>query len=221
MWAKWKFRILILCVALLATVSIAGSIAYFNGEDSNVNVITVGQVRLTLDEAAVDGQGVPLPDGSRTAVGNNYRLLPGRVYGKDPTVTVHSGSVDSYIRVLVTLNGYSAVKAALGDAFVPTDWLTGFDPAVWVPSGEPVYDPAADAVTYDLRYPQPVSAQKADAVLPPVFTGITMPEYVTGAQLRALAGSAVPLSVQFRGCAIQREGFADAESAWAAFDGSP
>lgn len=42
---------------------------------------------------------------------NEYHLLPGHTYTKDPTVTVKTGSDASYVRMKVTFNNAKAIIA--------------------------------------------------------------------------------------------------------------
>ena len=77
-----------------------------------------------------------------------------------------------------------------------------------------VYDKKADTLTYYFYYTQTVAAPTADVVLPTLFDSITVPEWVTGDQLKALAGFQINAVAE----AIQAAGFASADEAWAAFE---
>ena len=75
------------------------------------------------------------------------------------------------------------------------------------------YDKEADTLTYYFYYNETVAAPSADVVLPPLFDSITVPEWVTGDQLKALNNFQINAVAE----AIQADGFANADAAWAAF----
>jgi len=62
--------------------SVFGTLAYLTATDTVTNTFTVGKVQITLDEAPVDANG-ETTDGDRVKK-NNYHLLPGHEYDKDP-----------------------------------------------------------------------------------------------------------------------------------------
>ena len=81
---KSKVLITILCAVLLVTVSVLGTLAYLTSQDEVVNTFTVGKVNITLDEAAVNADGTEIAGADRVKE-NNYHLIPGQTYVKDPT----------------------------------------------------------------------------------------------------------------------------------------
>lgn len=152
--------------------------------------------------------------------GNEYHMVPGQTYVKDPTVTVKAGSEESYVRVKVTVNRYSVLKTLLGDDF---DFFTSFEAEIgegWTLTGTPVEDATADTVTYELRYDEPVTAGEEDLVLPAVFSEFTVPGALTGEELEQLVaeGETDPFAVIVNAHAIQTATFEDADAAWLAFD---
>ena len=112
MKTRSKALLLILCAMLLLIASALGTVAYLTVQDTVTNTFSVGQVKITMDEAKVDKYGVAL---TGTAAGrgnaNAYILMPGHTYTKDPIVHVNKVSEDSYIFVKVE-NGISAFEAA-------------------------------------------------------------------------------------------------------------
>ena len=76
------------------------------------------------------------------------------------------------------------------------------------------YDKAAGTLTYYFYYTETVAAPTADVVLPVLFDSITVPEWVTGEQLTALNNFNITAVAE----AIQADGFANADAAWAAYD---
>lgn len=209
---KSKPLILALCVILLIAVTIAGTVAFLTDEDTVVNTFTVGKVDLRLDEAIVDEDGNP--GTGRTEEGNQYHLVPGKTYVKDPTVTVLKGSEESYVRMLVTVNCYDELTALFGDPFLPEQFVEGWDSTVWVSTQAIDLDDAANTATYEFRYFETVEpTQDADVTLDALFDAIVVPETLTGEQLATIA----TLNITIEAHAIQASGFANADEAWAAF----
>lgn len=204
---------------LLVTASVAGTLAYLTDTDSAVNTFTVGQAAITLDETKVDEYGVPV-DGADRVDGNEYRLIPGQTYVKDPTLTIAKGSEPVYVRMLVTINDIADLKAMCGDDFLPQNYVNGtWDAEAWPCAA--VTDNGDDTMTYEFRYYDKaagtdiVDATGAteDLVLDALFDSFTVPGEATNEQLEALE----ELEITVVGHAIQATGFADANAAWAAF----
>lgn len=102
MRTRTKALLLTLCAVLLVA-TVFTTVAYLKSTDEVVNTFTVGKVKITLDEAEVTSDGTPM-EGADRVKSNEYHLLPGHTYTKDPTVTVEKGSDESYIRMKVTFN---------------------------------------------------------------------------------------------------------------------
>ena len=232
MKAKNKALLLSLCAVALVAASILGTIAYLTDDESVTNTFTVGNVDITLDEVKVDENGNPVSSGERTEAGNDYHLLPGYTYTKDPTVHVVKGSENSYVRMLMTIN-YSKEWDAICDKYTKadgthigiTDMLTGYDPAIWVCKNI-TEDPAAYTRTYELWYHEKVKDVPKDKAkdLEPLFTGISMPGDLTNADLASLVTidtETGEITNQFKitvvAHAIQADSFTDADDAWSHF----
>ena len=239
MKTKSKALLLTLCAVLLIAASVLGTMAYLTSSAEVKNTFTVGKVEIKLDETDVTN-----PTGPRVTA-NSYKLMPGTTYTKDPTVTVKAGSEESYVRMKVTFNNaaalmemlpsadnledYSPAEIALIKKIAPILFLTNYTAvdAGWLPEyamfgmektlADPnyfVYDAANDTVTYIFYYPTTVTATDKDVVLPAVFTEISLPEHVTGEQLAELNNFKITAVAE----AIQADGFANADAAWAAYD---
>ena len=98
-----KILLWCLCIVAVVVISVTGTLAYLTDRDSAVNTFTVGQVDITLDEAKVNTDGTPVKGAERVQE-NEYHLIPGQTYTKDPMITVKAGSAKSYVRMMVTLN---------------------------------------------------------------------------------------------------------------------
>ncbi len=95
MTLKKKFTLGFALIMLLA-LAVMGTYAYLTAEASPVtNTFTFGSVDITLDEAKVDEYGAL--DGDTRVDGNEYKLLPGHEYVKDPTITVGADSEDCWV----------------------------------------------------------------------------------------------------------------------------
>lgn len=211
---KSKIALLALCAVFLVAASIIGTVAYLTDTDSAVNTFTVGNVDITLDEAAVNPDGTVIEGADRVS-GNEYHLIPGQTYTKDPTVTVKADSEESYVRMLVTINVYSALKTIFGDDFLPQNYVTGWDNSKWPCYG--ITENSNDTVTYEFRYYQTVNASNStdDIKLEALFESFTLPgEGVSGDDLESIND----LKITVVGHAIQKAGFDTADKAWAAFD---
>lgn len=230
---KKKILVACLCVAL-AVLTIAGTtLAYLTSKDTVTNTFTVGNVKITLDEAKVNTAGEPLnekgekvntvADAARVA-NNDYKLMPGKTYVKDPTVTVKAVSEESYIRMLVHVNDMTKLTGAFpkakyadyygtGDVFLleklvdwnSTDWnCVGYT----ADTGD-----NAKGGTYEFRYKTTVSADKDDVKLPALFNTITVPDTVDNDALAKLSNVEIEITAE----AIQADGFKDAAEAWEKF----
>lgn len=107
--------------ALLVTASVMGTMAWLQDSDAVTNTFTVGNVTITLNEAPVDANG-QATDGDRVQA-NAYKLIPGKTYDKDPTVTVEAGSEDCYVYVevengIVDLEGETKIADQMA-----TNWI--------------------------------------------------------------------------------------------------
>ncbi len=208
-----KPLVLALCAVLLVVGTILGTVAYLQDTAEVVNTFTVGNVHLKLDEAVVDEKGEPQGE-ERTESGNEYHLIPGQTYTKDPTVTVLKGSEKSYVRMLVTINCYDELVAIFGDPFLPQYFVEGWDNAVWVSTEVISKDEDANTATYEFRYFEAVTPEKdTDLVLDALFDTVTVPNTMTGDQLATIAD----LEISVEAHAIQAAGFETADEAWAAF----
>ena len=243
MKTKSKALLLTLCAVLLVAASVMGTMAYLTSTDKVENTFTVGKVAIKLDEAKANNDG-SLVEGAARVKANEYKLLPGHTYTKDPTVTVKAVSESSYVRMKVTFNNAADIIAMCTDPEFADDGPTGVENAFplirmvnfvevnaakWdgiIPDNMVdtekmlgsakyfAYDEAADTLTYYFYYTETVAAPTADVVLPVLFDSITVPEWVTGEQLAALNNFKITAVAE----AIQADGFANADAAWAAFD---
>lgn len=237
---KTKALLMSLCAVLLVAASVLGTMAYLTDSKDVKNTFTVGNVAIKLDEAKVDENGTQVVDKDGNPVArvteNEYKLLPGHTYVKDPTVTVLKPSVASYVRMKVTFNKASQIIAMCTDPEFAEVGPTGVENAYplirmvnfveanaakWdgiipdnmVDTEEMLadakyfaYDAEADTLTYYFYYNEAVAAPTENVVLPVLFDSIKVPEWATNDQLKALEGFEINVVAE----AIQADGFVDA-----------
>ena len=213
MKTRSKALLLTLCAVLLVAASVLGTMAYLTSSDTVTNTFTVGSVAIKLDEAQANTDGTLVPNAERVKA-NSYKLLPGHTYNKDPMVTVLSGSEPSYVKMTVTFSKANELDAifAPGGADL-TKIFNGYDPANWTYKDNTT-DAAANTRTYEFWYKEAVGAPNGDVALDALFDSITVPGSVTKEQLATIEGMTITVNAY----AIQADGFADADAAWAAFN---
>ena len=241
MKTRSKALLLTLCAVLLVTASVLGTLAFLTSTDKVENTFTVGSVKIALDEAKVTTDGTPV-EGAARVKANEYHLLPGHTYTKDPTVTVKDGSESSYVRLKVTFNNAADIIAMCTDPEYADDGPTGVENAYplirmvnfveanaakWdgiIPDNmvdteemldnSKYFQKTGDTLTYYFYYETPVAAPDGDVKLATLFDKVTVQGWVTGEQLAKLNDFKITVVAE----AIQADGFANADAAWAAFD---
>lgn len=220
-----KVLLLVLCAVLLVGASVAGTVAYLTSQDEAVNNFTVGQVKISLDEAKVNNVGEPLRDEPRVQT-NDYHLLPGHYYAKDPMVHVTKGSEDCYVRMFVTITHSSEWDTICNNhenTFGASQMFVGLSEA-WGLQNNTKNVAADNTRTYEFWYNSKVTdvPEDADLDLDALFDGIQMPDALTNEDLAKLADDSATTDVDegFKiyvvAQAIQADGFADAAAAFAA-----
>ena len=227
-----RVLLLLACAVMLVSLSVGATLAYLTSTDSVKNTFTVGQVKIKLDEADVKTDGTYEKDHDQRVKANEYHLLPGHEYIKDPTVTVLKGSEKCYVRTIVTVNNIADLKAifpndvAPDGTFLIQNFVTGWDKTLWV------FEKATnegDTTKYEFRYFAPVQPEEGeDLVLDDLFETIKFPgQGVTNEELLKLVDDPTTetvepsLEVNVVAHAIQWDGFADDDAAWTAFDAEP
>ena len=213
---KFKALLVVACALLLVAASVFGTMAYLTSTDEVKNTFTVGKVEITLDEAKVDQNGTAVTPAERVKT-NNYKLLPGHTYTKDPTVTVKKDSEPSYVKMTVTFSMADKLDAI----FAPnganlTKIFNGYDASNWIAKGN-TKDATANTRTYEFWYKEAVGAPTGDVALDALFDSITVPGEITKEQLATIKGMTITVNAY----AIQADGFANATAAWEAFTPNP
>ncbi len=194
-----KIVALVLAIVLVCAASVMGTLAYLNSTTViATNTFTVGDVKITLDEAKVNEYGVAI--GTDRVTGNTYKLIPGHTYTKDPTIHVQKGSEECYVFVKVE-NGLADIEAGttIAQQMEKNDWtkLTGVD--------------GVENVYY---YQRTVDA-RSDAIDLPVFGEFTINSALDAEDLSNYGGANITVT----GYAIQADGFENVNAAAAAVPG--
>lgn len=212
MKTRSKALLLTLCAVVLVIATVFGTMAYLTSTDEVKNTFTVGSVKITLDEAKVTPDGKPVANAARVTE-NSYKLLPGHTYNKDPMVTVLSGSESSYIKMTVTFSKAKELDAIFDpNGATLTSIFNNYDSTNWIYKGNTEND-NMNTRTYEFWYKETVGAPTADVALDALFDSITVPGEITKEQLATIEGMTITVNAY----AIQADGFANAEAAWAAF----
>ncbi len=218
-----KAVVLMLCVASIAAASVFGTMAYFTSQDVVENTFTVGNVKITLDEANVDGLDKDGNDNKDVArdIANNYKLIPGKEYVKDPIIHVDATSEDCWLFVKLE-NGLKDIIAdttienqmiANGWALVPGDNNSENNIYSYKTIVNADYRVDADAVKGDIPVFETftVKGDNIEGVKP------TDPTEVDGSKKYLSDYSSNTIKVT--AYAIQAHGFDTAQKAWdAAYD---
>lgn len=94
-----KTLTVLLALVLVIAMSVAGTMAYLTSTATVTNTFTVGKVAITLDESKVDVYGKDDPTADGRVTRNEYRLIPGQTYKKDPIVHFQPNSEASWLFV--------------------------------------------------------------------------------------------------------------------------
>lgn len=212
-----KRRILAISMSLVivAILAIGATLAYFTDTKTATNTFTMGDVKIKLDETNVND-----PDGDRVSQ-NEYDVYPGAEVTKDPIVH-NVGKNGAYIRATVNVSNWMNLCAAYYPDFKETFPNEGYKAALNLLVGElgegwSVVDvEAGDVFTigqfdakFVLKYDS-VLASGADTT--PIFEKVSIPAGITNASAESF--NQIKIVAQ----AMQADGFASWEAAFAAFD---
>lgn len=187
MKTRTKALLLTLCAALLVCATVLATMAFLTATDSVRNTFTVGNVAITLDEAEVDANGKAVTPENRVDA-NQYKLIPGKTYDKDPTIHVATDSEDCWLFVklengLVDITGATTIEAQM------------------TAEGWTVIDDTKNIYAY-----QSIASADADVVVFNTFTlakDAAVEDYETA-------------EIVVTAYAVQADGFTSAADAWAA-----
>ena len=228
---KISKRSLYTVIALVLTLSVTafGTVAYMTDRDQVVNTFTVGNINIVVDEKNVDNDADVNGNIPERDQANEYKLIPGMVYDKDPTMTVKAGSEECYVRFRVELSCVNALceiylkyhpDAPAVDSVTVLNWLVNLDQN-WSRERTGWKDATEETAVFEFWYKKTddadftkVNAAGADVTLPALFTTFTVPLQLTAEDLSNLSG----LELKVYGDAVQTATFNNATDAWEAYD---
>lgn len=186
---KSKAILMVVCAMLLVAASVMGTLAYLTSQASVTNTFSVGKVAITMDEAKVDEYGVVDAEATERVKTNEYKLVPGHKYIKDPTIHVQAESENCWVFAKIENGLGSDATLNMNTDFIQLT-VNGADvPGVYY---------YKDIVTY--------SEDVTDLV---VFRDFTFGQTANPA-------SYTTAKIIVTGYAIQADGFSTAEAAWTA-----
>lgn len=172
-----KALMLILCAALLVSATVMGTLAFLTDKSEVVtNTFTVGKIDITLTETK----------------GNSFKIVPGEIDDKDPTVTVVKGSEECYVYALIT-NDLVLNDQTVGTVDVDTTKWTSIDTS----GHKTLY-----------RYKGTVNAADADVKLP-VFTTVTYSSDINEDNIKNLDGQKIVIEAFAHQSATTTQAVAD------------
>lgn len=183
-----KVMAFMLCAALLVCGGIFGTLAYLTSTDSVTNTFTVGNVSITLDETKLKEDGT-VDTGAARVKANEFKLIPGTTYTKDPTIHVAAGSENCWLFVKVE-NSIAAIEGNTKIAKQLED------------NGWELVDGETNVYAYKDQ-----GVAETDYV---VFETVTIDGSVNNATLSTYSGKTIKITAY----AVQAQGFANAEAAW-------
>ncbi len=213
-----------MCAVLLVAGSIAGTMAYLTDKtDAITNTFTAGKVEITLDEAKVNAYGQPvdaegnvveLSVAPRVAA-NEYKLIPGKTYTKDPTITVSADSEDCYLFVKVE-NGIESIEAS-GNTIASQLEANGW---TLVAGETDVYQFKGDALdALDANATKLADANENGTQVPAGAKVLVFGSFTISGN--AVVANYTSAEVKITAYAVQAEGFNTAKAAWNATFGAP
>lgn len=186
MKTRTKALLLVMSALLLIVSTVFATMAYLTSKTEKMtNTFSVGNVKITMDEADVDEYGVPVSPAARDMT-NSYKIIPGHTYVKDPTIHVDPNSEDCwlFVKLVNPLEGIIASKT-LTEQMEENGWaIVDATHNVWAKT---------------------TKASANDNII--VFSGFTIKGDV------ALAASYDDITIQ--AYAVQADGFSTAALAWA------
>ena len=181
--------LLVLGAILLVAATMFGTVAYLTSTDTVTNTFTVGNVAITLDETDVDVYGVK--DSENRVKENEYKLIPGHTYVKDPTIHVAANSEAAWLFVKVE-DGIAAIQ----DTTTIAAQLTA--------NGWTALDGVANVYTRATAVAASANVQDF-----PVFGSFTLTD---NAKVSDYASASIVVTAY----AVQADGFENAKDAWTA-----
>lgn len=200
-----------IAIAVLLFGIIAGTLAFLQDNTGVIeNEFTYGDIEITLTEAVVDEYGVAAIPAARTDQNQEYKLIPGHSYVKDPTVTVTADSEAAFVYLLID-NPIASLEDSTAGTIASQMSTAGWS-VLSTGTGEPVRVNGHSLSGTQTIYYKAVSSSSSDQDLTSFETlNIAADANVT---------SADSLSIDVTAYAVQQDGFNSAMDAWRATFGA-
>lgn len=165
-----KILAMVMALALTAALAVGGTLAYLTSQDTVTNTFTVGNVSITMDEAKINTDGKPVDADDKEVTdlkqakrveSNEYHLLPGHTYTKDPTIRVGEKSEDCYVFIKVQNDLVNMIDGTTIEAQISNQWKE----VETTTTGEKIY-------IYAIGDQKKTKVSANDALTP--FTGFTI-----------------------------------------------
>lgn len=185
-----KLVVAMLAVTLLIGCAIGGTVAWLTDKTTAVvNTFTYGDINITLNETT----------------GNDYKIIPGVNITKDPKVTVKANSEDCWLFVKVEEANWPTFMEANGTTkkvsyAIATGWtaLPGQNGVYYREVNAPTADTSIYILAGDATYSQGV---------------VKVSENLTKTEVNSITAGTQP-RLTFTAYAVQKDGIADAATAW-------
>ena len=208
-----------IAVMLVAVLVVGGTLAYFTDTKSATNTFTVGDVKIKLDESNVNDL-----DGDRVTSNEYTGMLPGIQYKKDPVVT-NTGKNGAYVRAVVTIENGMNWMGLYNENVWTAPQAEAFKKLICNKMGEGWsledynYVTNAERGSTDfvavLKYDGVLAAGKATTAM---FENIMLPTNATASDITTRVAQNGVFHIDVVAQAIQADGFASWNDAFAAFD---
>lgn len=200
-------KVLLMCTAyvLVAALAIGGTIAYLTSEDSDVNVMTLGNVTIEQHEQQLADDGVTLEPFEQAK--DLYPGKPNTAISKIVTVE-NTGKSDAYFRTLIAFEDIDSETFGSGftifqnpDGSWNSDYTWGFANVVEI---------EVDGVKYDVWEALYNGVLPAGETSSASLTNYWLKETCTNEDMEALGGT---YEILVLSQAVQADGFVNAETA--------
>ena len=217
---KKKITAIAVVVAAVAIAIVGATLAFFTDETEVVeNTFTVGDINIDLDEVSTSEYGTPSEAGERVKK-NEYKLIPGHEYTKDPTTYVEAKSEPCFVEMKVKVKGMDKLQEVVTKSDYPGyydetkggifdfDMLVKDRNSAWTHVGMEGDD------TYVFWYKGIVDARETDDItLEPLFEHFVCPGFLTNEQVAEIEAGGFEWDIT--SYAIQSADMNDAKDAWA------
>ena len=163
---KKKVVVIALAAAVVATISLGGTLAYFTDTDEQKSEIVAGKVDIDITEKTTDESAKIIKRKNNLVKSIIYNdILPGDEISKEPLVIVKSDSEDVYIRAKISIEG-------VGEDFSKEDGLKDELDKIKLNTEESGWTLSSDGYYY---YNDIVESNENKNVNVPVFTKTFIP----------------------------------------------